>query len=619
MAHARLDQRGEMSLSSCGSASVKTTKCKFVFSILIFLLCVFSLLLCSFNLAAAQEYTRYLNDSSNDSTAPFTAPWGEIIEVGVSGSWIVVKNKGEMEYSSSLQSAYLFVFFDEDYDNRTDLVFSYTLYYSQLSGSVEEKCYLCRPRNHTYFGGGVWNFSSIRFDGRINYDVIQSQFSFELGGALKGTLRLKMASYYTYSLGSRSYKGGDFVPNSIWDPSQVILSPSQIDNIDRLLNDSRLDYPLNTFSLSEPTPSEPDQSRSFYDLVLDFSLSIQSWIMNNVATAFVLSVFSLAAVYSLAGRLRAYISVVLVYFVVAAMIYASTLQNSLFLPLLFSAALLLPLFLWYYEVSDSLSFILRVKKRLVWVEVFALFSLALAVRLPFSALFSQLPLEKASLPYLVILTIVLIKGNSLGSYGLKTRGLAKSLLVGLAYFLAYGLPFFATIFGLAFMFSGQLALSGYNAYPALIYLPFMILCVGLGEEGLFRGFIQTRLARATNRNTALLVQALLFGIWQLTGLFFVFPLNVMGMTFFVFQTFALGLLFGLFYKISGNLISLVLTSGLINTVLLLTNPFAIYAADPFPSVILGVSISMGLIVQAVFTKRLARSALVKTETDQERS
>jgi len=99
----------------------------------------------------------------------------------------------------------------------------------------------------------------------------------------------------------------------------------------------------------------------------------------------------------------------------------------------------------------------------------------------------------------------------------------------------------------------------------LLAMPFMTLCVGISEEGFFRGYMQTHFQKLYSPATAILIQAVFFGVWH-----FVWNLNPFdpfGMAMYVATTFFIGLIFGYFYSKARNLVPLILTHGLWNSVL----------------------------------------------------
>jgi membrane protease YdiL (CAAX protease family) len=89
--------------------------------------------------------------------------------------------------------------------------------------------------------------------------------------------------------------------------------------------------------------------------------------------------------------------------------------------------------------------------------------------------------------------------------------------------------------------------------------------VGISEEGLFRGYIQTHLEKLYTPGLAILFQAILFGVWH-----FVWNLNPfkpLDMAVYVVTTCLFGLVFGYFYSKSGNIVPLILAHDLWNSVL----------------------------------------------------
>jgi membrane protease YdiL (CAAX protease family) len=201
---------------------------------------------------------------------------------------------------------------------------------------------------------------------------------------------------------------------------------------------------------------------------------------------------------------------------------------------------------------------------LVLFSVFALFALALAVRIP-SALWFNQPYEKTPLIYLLVLTILLVEKTDLSAFGFRTENLGKSLLQGLALFGVVGGVAAAFYYGLIYSVIGEMPIKGFNIVQCLLVLPFMTLCVGISEEGLFRGYMQTHLEKFHGREWAILFQAILFGFWH-----FVWnlkPFSLIGMSFYIVSTFFFGLLFGYVYSKTRNIVPVVLAHGLWNSIM----------------------------------------------------
>jgi len=94
-------------------------------------------------------------------------------------------------------------------------------------------------------------------------------------------------------------------------------------------------------------------------------------------------------------------------------------------------------------------------------------------------------------------------------------------------------------------------------------MTFMTFSVGIGEEGLFRGFMQSLLQKFYSVRFAIFVQSLLFGVWHFV--WHVSPLDVFGMLMHILSSFVIGVLFGYFYSIAENLTPLILVHGLVDS------------------------------------------------------
>lgn len=235
-------------------------------------------------------------------------------------------------------------------------------------------------------------------------------------------------------------------------------------------------------------------------------------------------------------------------------------------PVVVSVSLLFPFYVWYrgHRKTVQLSKDVRTRDRntvLLWV--FVLFALALAVRVPSVMLFSE-PYEKTPLILLVILTIVVVEKTEASAFGFTVRRFWKSLLYGLLFFLALNTLTLCITYAMIYFFTGQQALQSYNVVPFLSAMLFMTLCVGISEEGLFRGYIQTHLEKAYSTRKAILIQALMFGAWHFV--WNLSPLDLAAMAQYVATTFFIGLLFGYFYSKARSLTPLVFAHGLWDSV-----------------------------------------------------
>lgn len=202
-------------------------------------------------------------------------------------------------------------------------------------------------------------------------------------------------------------------------------------------------------------------------------------------------------------------------------------------------------------------------KNIVLSWIFALFILALSVRIP-SVLLFGMPYEKTPLIYLTILTILFIEKVVISAFGFKTKNIWKSLIFGFLFFVILDGLTSLGFYLLIYVFTSQIPVQSYNVLPFILTMPFMTLCVGISEEGLFRGYMQTHLERFYSSKQAILIQAILFGVWH-----FVWGLNPFDpvyMLSYVGITFLIGLLFGYFYSKTRNLAPLVFAHGLFDSV-----------------------------------------------------
>ena len=236
-------------------------------------------------------------------------------------------------------------------------------------------------------------------------------------------------------------------------------------------------------------------------------------------------------------------------------------------PIFLSIILLVPLFIWHnsYFNKDKLSKQISGKSKssvLFWI--LALFLLAMLIRVISVMSFSQ-PYEKTPLIYLTLLTILFVDRTDVSAFGFKAQKIWKALLYGVVFYALFGGLALLLMGSFVYYFTGQNLIAMYDFTLFLLAMPFMTLCVGISEEGLFRGYMQTHFQKLYTPAKAILIQAVFFGVWH-----FVWNLNPFdpfGMAMYIASTFFIGLIFGYFYSKSRNLVPLILTHGLWNSVL----------------------------------------------------
>jgi membrane protease YdiL (CAAX protease family) len=281
-------------------------------------------------------------------------------------------------------------------------------------------------------------------------------------------------------------------------------------------------------------------------------------------------------------------------------------------PIVVSVTLLFPFYIWYrgYRQSTELSKEVKIMDRdtvILWV--FALFVLALSVRIPSVLLFGA-PYEKTPVILLTILAIAVIEKTDISVFGFTAKRFGRSLVYGLAFFLLLNTLSLVLTWVLIFTFTGQVAFQAYDPLPFVSAMPFMTLCVGISEEGLFRGYMQTRLEKAFTLRKAIVFQALLFGAWH-----FVWnlqPFDLPAMMQYVTITFFIGLLFGYFYTKTRNLTPLIFAHGLWDSVAqgiqenTLANDALRATAQPIQILIFALPYAVAAVLTFLFVKYLVR-------------
>lgn len=265
-------------------------------------------------------------------------------------------------------------------------------------------------------------------------------------------------------------------------------------------------------------------------------------------------------------------NVILAYYVVAETIllvgylFPAPAESAIYIPILLSLLLLIPLYAWqknYRRKTELSEEVVEKDKRKTVYWILVLLALALSVRIP-SVLTLGEPYEKTPLICLLLLTMLVIEKTSPSAFGFKTENLGKALLYGLMFFAVLDGLALAIQYSLVYGFTGQVPIQSFDIQSSLLTLPFMTLCVGISEEGLFRGYIQTHLEKLSNPKIAIFVQAVLFGSWHFV--WNLYPFDPIGMIQYVTTTFLLGLLFGYFYSRTRNLVPVVLAHGLWNSI-----------------------------------------------------
>ncbi len=277
-----------------------------------------------------------------------------------------------------------------------------------------------------------------------------------------------------------------------------------------------------------------------------------------------------------------------------------------------SAILVLPLLVWYRRrtrpgslspSSDNL--------RRVLFPVLGLYLLVMVVRTLFVA-FLQNPLEKAPLIYLLVLMVVAVEKKPLEFYGLTSRNLKKQVSLGLFLLSIYVLvPAMAITLAFLLVYNANLV-AGYSLNAFALSIPFQVLAVGISEEGLFRGYFQTRLSHVTSIRRAIIFQAGLFGFWHFV--WHINPLDFAGMALHVGSTFVFGLLAGTYLRYVGSIAGLALFHGLSNSLAdgLNVDPSQLPFSVDLLSIVFGATILVANIILIVLARRITNAFRFET-------
>ena len=251
---------------------------------------------------------------------------------------------------------------------------------------------------------------------------------------------------------------------------------------------------------------------------------------------------------------------VVVFYALSALMAITILSTSVQIASVLSVMLLIPLYLWYRiaTISRELRDFHSKSIRLAVFLPLLLFGLAMSVRAPFVVDF-HFPLEKTPLIFLLLLTLTFAEKYSTSSFGFSVQKLLRNVLLGITLYLAVRL-----VIDVLYFAFGLIPIRGYDLVAFLFAFPFATFAVGIAEEGLFRGYMQTKFSSITGPWKAILLQAVLFGLWHLV--WHIKPLRLGDMAIHVAATFLFGVLAGAYFRYTRNLTSLVLLHGLWDSV-----------------------------------------------------
>lgn len=208
-----------------------------------------------------------------------------------------------------------------------------------------------------------------------------------------------------------------------------------------------------------------------------------------------------------------------------------------------------------------------------------------------------------TLPFLLALSLLLLLWINRNNYQ-KKYGLCKPNFAP-KYFLFY-VPLLILI-STNFWFGASL---NYGIVESILNVLSM-LCVGFVEEIIFRGFLFKSLEK-DNKNSAIIISSVTFGIGHLINLFSTGLDNLLPNICQVFYAIAVGFLFVIIFYKGGSLISCILTHSLVNALSVFQN---ISALNIYTEIITSIVI---IVVAVVYTLILLKTLKPKKDTQIEK-
>jgi len=160
------------------------------------------------------------------------------------------------------------------------------------------------------------------------------------------------------------------------------------------------------------------------------------------------------------------------------------------------------------------------------------------------------PLEKAAI-FILSTGLIIAEGYSLVEFGYGTKNLLKQLIYGILLSNYIFVVFIGSLMMLYYISYSSFLNISINLEILLITLPFY-LTVGLGEESLFRGYIERNAVISMGYRKGILWASILFGLWHIY--WHIRPLNPVGMFIHVAFSFCFGILLGIIYEKTNSIL-----------------------------------------------------------------
>ena len=248
------------------------------------------------------------------------------------------------------------------------------------------------------------------------------------------------------------------------------------------------------------------------------------------------------------------------------------------------------IFIWRYK--DFEISMIEITNSYVILSSVYVFILSSLIRVP-SIIFFLFPLEKASI-FILSSGLLIVEGQQLEKFGFSLVKLDIQLVLGFLW--GFFIAVLPTImyFLLMFLYAGTVILIKVDIIYFLITFPFY-LAVGLGEEALFRAYIERRAVITMGYKKGIIWAAILFGLWH--AYWHMLPFDFFNMLFHVFFSFMFGILFGIIYENTNSMIIIILIHAIWDTVVSVTT-FPVVTMTEISMYILSMIISFVMIFLA---------------------
>ncbi|MHA1129813.1 MAG: lysostaphin resistance A-like protein [Candidatus Helarchaeota archaeon] len=190
-------------------------------------------------------------------------------------------------------------------------------------------------------------------------------------------------------------------------------------------------------------------------------------------------------------------------------------------PVLLSFILLVPLYWWVYKRPRNLKHYKKQDLKSI-ILIFLLLFLIIMIFRTFILLKYGLPLEKTPMIFLIVLQIIFVEGYYLKDFGFHSDRLWRNtgftfvllFIVGIILVIVLGgivlVLSLAGIINLNDLFGTPIVINWYG----LASFPFQLLCVGIAEELIFRGYLYSKLRSNLGYLSSILISSVVFGLFH---------------------------------------------------------------------------------------------------------